>query len=269
MWGRLIRYDEGIESAINKLCNGLKGSYVINKRAIALLLLQGDEEVERWVKERGEWDFASKIVAETRGKYNQPLSYIIGWERQREAQRLSTQALIIKREIRRGWGEGLSRLMMDPKTGWLFILFSLVGLFYFVGVLGAGVLVDCIEGWFETRINPWVNNVIAFIPWSPLQGLFAGEYGLITLGLRYALAIILPIVTTFFIAFSILEDSGYLPRLAMFLNRLFKFIGLSGRAVIPTVLGFGCVTMATLVTRTLESKRERLISTLLFALAIP
>jgi len=55
----------------------------------------------------------------------------------------------------------------------------------------------------------------------------------------------------------------------MFLNRLFKFIGLSGRAVIPTVLGFGCVTMATLVTRTLESKRERLISTLLLALAIP
>ncbi|MDX2494481.1 MAG: nucleoside recognition domain-containing protein, partial [Desulfuromusa sp.] len=99
--------------------------------------------------------------------------------------------------------------------------------------------------------------------------LVVGEYGLWTLGIRYAVALVLPIVGTFFLVFSLLEDTGYFPRLALLVDRLFKTIGLSGRAVIPIVLGFGCDTMATLVTRTLETKRERIIATMLLALAIP
>src|SRR3990172_5441631 len=87
--------------------------------------------------------------------------------------------------------------------------------------------------------------------------------------MTYAIAIVLPIVGTFFIVFCIIEDSGYLPRLATLIDRVFKAIGLSGRAVIPMVLGFGCDTMATIVTRTQETKRERVITTLLLALAIP
>jgi ferrous iron transport protein B len=89
------------------------------------------------------------------------------------------------------------------------------------------------------------------------------------LGITYAIAIVLPIVSLFFLFFSILEDSGYFPRLALLVDRLFKKIGLNGRAVIPLVLGFGCDTMATMVTRIQETKRERIITTLLLALAIP
>jgi ferrous iron transport protein B len=89
------------------------------------------------------------------------------------------------------------------------------------------------------------------------------------MGMTYALALILPIVTTFFLAFGVLEDSGYLPRLAALSNRLFRRIGLNGKAVLPMVLGLGCVTMATLTTRLLESKRERLLVILLLALAVP
>ncbi|MEJ2679049.1 MAG: nucleoside recognition domain-containing protein, partial [Gemmatimonadota bacterium] len=88
-------------------------------------------------------------------------------------------------------------------------------------------------------------------------------------GLRYAVAIVLPVVGTFFLFFSVLEDSGYFPRLALLVDRSFKRIGLSGRAVIPMVLGFACDTMATMVTRTLETRRERVLATLLLALAIP
>ncbi|MBT9143631.1 MAG: Fe(2+) transporter FeoB [Dehalococcoidia bacterium] len=76
-------------------------------------------------------------------------------------------------------------------------------------------------------------------------------------------------MTTFFVVFAIIEDSGYLPRLAMLIDRIFKLIGLSGRAVIPMVLGLGCVTMATIVTRIQETRRERVIATLLLALAVP
>ena len=87
--------------------------------------------------------------------------------------------------------------------------------------------------------------------------------------MTYALALILPIVTTFFLAFSVLEDSGYLPRLAVVSNRLFNALGLNGKAALPMVLGLGCVTMAALTTRILESRRERLLVTLLLALGIP
>jgi ferrous iron transport protein B len=92
---------------------------------------------------------------------------------------------------------------------------------------------------------------------------------MVTLGLRYAIAIILPIVGTFFFIFSIIEDSGYLPRLAMLLDRALKPIGLGGKAVIPLVLGLGCGTMATIVTRVLETRREKILATLILAVGIP
>jgi ferrous iron transport protein B len=123
---------------------------------------------------------------------------------------------------------------------------------------------------FGRWLGPLLERVVSStIPWDIVRQLLVGDYGLFTLGLRYAVAIILPIVGTFFLVFSVLEDSGYFPRLAMLVDVVFKRIGLNGRAVIPMVLGFGCDTMATIVTRTLETRRERAIATLLLALAIP
>jgi ferrous iron transport protein B len=89
------------------------------------------------------------------------------------------------------------------------------------------------------------------------------------MGLTYALAIVMPIVATFFLAFGFLEDSGYLPRLAIMANRIFRVVGLNGKAVLPMVLGLGCGTMATLTARMLETKKERILVTLLLALGIP
>jgi ferrous iron transport protein B len=96
-----------------------------------------------------------------------------------------------------------------------------------------------------------------------------GPYGLITVALSYGFAIVLPIVTTFFFLFGVLEDSGYLPRLAAMVNRVFRGMGLNGKAVLPMVLGLGCDTMATMTTRILDTRKERVITTLLLALAVP
>ncbi|HEY6838456.1 MAG TPA: nucleoside recognition domain-containing protein, partial [Geobacteraceae bacterium] len=170
------------------------------------------------------------------------------------------------------FNERLSNLTVRPLTGVPILLVVLYyGLYKFVGDFGAGTVVDLLEGkLFEGLFNPWITGVVKrIIPWEIWQELFVGEYGVITLGFRYAVGIILPIVATFFLFFSMLEDSGYFPRLALLVDRLFKKIGLTGRAVIPMVLGFGCDTMATMVTRTLETVRERIIATLLLALAIP
>jgi ferrous iron transport protein B len=89
------------------------------------------------------------------------------------------------------------------------------------------------------------------------------------MGMTYALALLFPIVVTFFISFGILEDSGYLPRLSVLTNRIFTTMGLNGQAVLPMILGLGCVTMATMTTRIMTSKRDRILVTFLLALAVP
>jgi ferrous iron transport protein B len=89
------------------------------------------------------------------------------------------------------------------------------------------------------------------------------------MGLTYAIAIVLPVVATFFLIFGALEDSGYIPRLAIFSDRIFRAMGLNGKAVLPMVLGLGCDTMATMTTRILGTPKERVIAVLLLALGVP
>src|ERR1019366_226758 len=122
---------------------------------------------------------------------------------------------------------------------------------------------------FGGFVNPWAIRAVRFALPAFTHGLLIGQYGVITMALTYAIAIVLPVVVTFFTFFGLLEDSGYLPRLAVMLHRGFRRIGLNGKAVLPMVLGLGCDTMATLTTRILDSKKEATIVTLLLALGVP
>ncbi len=171
-----------------------------------------------------------------------------------------------------GFSEKIDSILIHPVFGIpvLFLILYL-GFYQFVGVFAAGTVVDFLENTlFGQYINPLVTaRFVSLVPYPALQDLFVGEYGIFTQAVTYAIALILPIVGAFFLVFSIIEDTGYLPRLSLLLDGMFKKIGLSGKAVIPMVLGFGCSTMATMVTRTLETKRERLIANILLALAIP
>ncbi|MBI3019445.1 MAG: ferrous iron transporter B, partial [Deltaproteobacteria bacterium] len=266
--------DEPLQRALVQIIECLKSSYTVSKQTLALLLLQEDPYVEALVQE-GEGQNYQKIkelVQKTAASYSEPLRYVITMSRQKAVDALVSQSVSSPKRSSLKISNFLSQLMIHPLTGYPIVALILYyGLYQFVGVFGAGTLVDFIETTlFETHINPWITSVVhVLLPWKPLQDLFVGEYGIFTLGIRYAMAIVLPIVGTFFIAFSLIEDSGYLPRLALLLDRSFKKIGLNGRAVIPMVLGLGCDTMATMVTRILETKREKVIATLLLALAIP
>lgn len=269
-----LHYEPPVEEAAREIEARLTGDYQLSRRAVALLLLQGDADLELAVAQQETPATVAAIrslVGTAQAECGCSLSYLISLQRQSVARQALDGALTLPDAQRTVWGERLSQAMMDPLTGVPILLLALLALYEFVGVFGAQTLVEFLEGTvFEGTINPWVDRTIAaLIPWPTVQLLFGGPYGVITLGLRYAVALILPIVGTFFIAFSIIEDSGYLPRLAMLIDGVFKRIGLNGRAVIPMVLGFGCDTMATIVTRTLETQRERVIATMLLALAIP
>lgn len=267
-------YASDLEKDLRRVTDLMKGDYILKPRSLALLLMQRDGEIVERVKTReGEGypaveDAVNSVVFERRVD----LHLRISLERKRVCKGLLDGVVSVRAGQGPTLGERLSRLTMNPWTGVpLLLLILYFGLYKFVGGFGAGTIVDVLEGTiFEEYLNPWAIDLAnRTIPWYWLNELLVGEYGLFTLGVRYAVAIILPIVGTFFIAFAVIEDSGYFPRLAMLVDRLFKKLGLNGRAVIPMVLGFGCDTMATVVTRTLETTRERILATLLLTLAIP
>ena len=104
---------------------------------------------------------------------------------------------------------------------------------------------------------------------SAIGNIVVGEYGLVTLTVTYLLGLLFPLVLGFYLGLSLLEDSGYLPRLAVLVDQLMNKIGLNGRAIIPLILGLGCVTMATITTRLLSTRREKIIATALLGVAIP
>lgn len=113
------------------------------------------------------------------------------------------------------------------------------------------------------------NSSSDFYFFNPIYKLFFGEFGIITMTITYLVFLLLPLVTAFYFVMALLEDSGYLPRLATMLDRSFNKIGLNGRAVIPIMLGFGCVTMATITTRLLGTEREKTIATAILQFVIP
>ena len=166
--------------------------------------------------------------------------------------------------------EWLGRAVREPLTGLPILGLVLYLTYLFVGVFGAQTLVGALEnGLFEGYVNPAATAAAAYIPIPLVRDFLVGEFGLITMGLTYAMAIVLPVVATFFLVFGFLEDSGYIPRLAIFSDRLFRSMGLNGKAVLPMVLGLGCDTMATMTTRILGTPKERLIAITLLALGVP
>lgn len=167
----------------------------------------------------------------------------------------------------RRFAQEIGILTRRASTGIPILICVLLLLFEFVGYTGAQTLVGFLEDIvFGRYLIPLLKGLI---PAGFLQEFLVGKYGMISMGLTYAIAIVLPVVATFFIAFSLLEDSGYLPRLSILSDRVMRLMGLNGKAALPMVLGLGCCTMATITTRVLSSRKERLIATLLLALGIP
>ena len=246
----------------------------ISNRSLALLWLSGDPVTEKWLQENILEHIYQQLYAQRHMlqlSYVDPLAYVIQGARLDFIEEVVSAVMIDAGQGWRGISSTLGQLATHPVWGWVILAGILYGVYWFVGVFGAGILVGFLEeGLFGQVINPWVAaQVTRLIPLPFLVDLLVGEYGLWTMGITYALALILPIVSTFFLAFGVLEDSGYLPRLAALSNRLFQRLGLNGKAVLPMVLGLGCVTMATLTTRMLETKRERILVILLLSLAIP
>jgi ferrous iron transport protein B len=166
----------------------------------------------------------------------------------------------------------LSHFMMHPATGIPMLGALLVAMYVVLGQwVAAGVVGVTEEILMLGYFTPFVEGLVGavFAEGTVMNTILAGEFGVFTMTPTYLIGVILPLVTGFYLLLALLEDSGYLPRIAALTDRSLTFMGLNGRAIIPLILGFGCVTMGTLTTRILGSKRERLIATALMAIAVP
>jgi ferrous iron transport protein B len=298
-----VEYPAAIKNAAEEIAKLLPPE-VRGRYGIAIMLICGDETLREWLHKKlpeSVIKAIENIREELQKNFSQPLNYVVNKSRLRTIQNIMSEVFEIK--TKRKWDslEKMGEIVMHPLWGVPVLLGVLVLIYYFVGVFGAQTLVDFFENTiFNTYIVPWGIKAIDFLFPFPhehitegatqlpdytvpstvtlsgiqkilqfIHDLLIGPQGIISIAVTYSLAIVLPIVTTFFIAFGLLEDSGYLPRLAVMLNRIFRLFGLSGKAVLPMMLGLGCDTMATITTRILDSKKERIIVTLLLALGIP
>ena len=226
----------------------------VDSRAEALMVLEGDEVVaERHGVEPG--DQRDAIYVRRRMRVNDMCGHVI-------TDSVEGATLAAK----------LSHWMLNPFTGVPLVAALLVAMYYVLGQLVAGKLVGVTEvtimkGYWEPLVRGGLVHVFAkgSVPYTFL----AGEFGVLTMTPTYLLGVILPLVTGFYLLMGLLEDSGYLPRIAALADRGLTSMGLNGRAVIPLILGLGCVTMGTLTTRILGSRRERVIATALMAIAVP
>ena len=261
-----VSYDAVLEAAISKLENLLPPE-TTGKRARALQALLQDDAPESFPHAA---QFQVQAIRQSAAdQYERPLLYEINQQRLRCVDCV-VQTVSTKRAQQRTLAEKLGDLTIHRVWGWPILLLVLFVLYQVVGVFGAGVLVDFFENRvFGEWINPLATQIANLLPLPLLRDFLVGQYGLVTMALSYGIAIVLPIVSTFFLVFSVLEDSGYLARLAVMANRPFKALGLNGKAVLPMVLGLGCDTMATMTTRIMETRKERLQLMLLLALGVP
>ncbi len=227
-----IAYDTRVENAASEIATHLT-DYPVSKRAIALTLLSGNLPlVDNLLgEERKESRAIKEVLGRTQARVLEPLSRIILNARMALVERLIRECVTLQK--------------------------------------GKGFRSQFAEKLFGEYLLPPVVGALSRVPHAMVRDFLVGPYGQITMGITYAIAIVFPTVTAFYIVFSFLEDTRYLPRLEVMINRLFSLIGLNGKAVIPIVLGFGCGTMAAIVTRILETRRERIIATLILALGIP
>jgi ferrous iron transport protein B len=179
------------------------------------------------------------------------------------------------------WRDILEDISNHPAGGAAFALLVLAATFFVIRFIGEGIIgyvTDPLFNWLWTPLLMKLSLVLGsggFWHDILIGKLINGEidyfqsFGLLSTGIYIPLAAVLPYIIAFYFILGILEDVGYLPRLAVLMDTVLHKLGLHGYAIIPTILGFGCNVPAVMATRILESRRERFIAATLISIGIP
>jgi len=179
------------------------------------------------------------------------------------------------------WLERLADASVKPLTGGIIALAVLASAFVVIRFIGESLIGYVLDPLFNTLWAPVLLKLshlmggTGFVHDIVIGRITGGEvnfvesFGLLSSGLYVPFAMVLPYIISFYLVLGLLEDIGYLPRLAVLIDTIMHRLGLHGYAIIPTLLGLGCNVPAILATRILESKRERFIAATLISIAVP
>jgi len=179
------------------------------------------------------------------------------------------------------WIERLQDASVRPLTGGVIAVAVLVSAFLVIRFIGESLIGYVLDPLFNALWTPVILGLSNLMGGSGfLHDVIVGKitggevnfvesFGLLSSGLYVPFAMVLPYIISFYLVLGLLEDIGYLPRLAVLMDTIMHWLGLHGYAIIPTLLGLGCNVPAVLATRILESKRERFIASTLVSIAVP
>jgi len=262
-----VEYEEIIERGIRAIESELCEE-VSFKRKVAILLLLEDPFISDYLRDVCGQEKVIRLkrrVNEVKRGFRGNMGQAVNKRRSQWAEDLSEKT-IRRQTIKLGeFSESFGRLSRHPIFGLPILVFFLFTMFFLV-VYAAGFIDSVLGGLI---VEPTVEFVRGHLPAGFWSDFLVGHYGLLTMGLFNAIVTVLPILSVFFVMYGFLEDIGYIPNLCVLVSRIFKRIGLTGKAIMPLVLAFGCKTMATLVTKGIRSRKEKFITIYLIAFAIP
>jgi ferrous iron transport protein B len=251
-----IRYGPEIEKRIEKLkplLSEINLGYPL--RWTAIKLLEGDIEIVQKVKEKNpEVVTAANILAgEISEIHKEPCATVITSERYAVAARIVQEVQTFKESEKSSMGERLDALSMHGVWGYVLMFTIMLSILMVMSFFG-GWLSETLQNLFES-MNPHLSGLWPDLAWN---GGVVGFYATLSI----ALGFILP----FYLILGVLEDSGYLPKIAYLMDRPCHTIGLHGKACIPMFLAFGCNVPACVGCRIMETKRDRFIAIFLSTL---
>ncbi len=235
--------------ALSKAVEGIEAPYP--KRWMAIKLLEGDEEAQRVVygREPHLRDLVERARREVEEIHGHDAPSVIASERYSLANRIA-QEVTTHTTPRRSLAEWLEMVTVHPLTAYPVMAMIILAMFYGVFTFGDHVaaLIEEALGYVKSAYEALFSGALASLFWDGIvEGLAAG------------VTIALPYIVPFYIALSILEDSGYMARIAYLADSAMHRIGLHGKGFIPLILGYGCNVPACLGCRIMETERERLI----------
>ncbi|MDI3502133.1 MAG: ferrous iron transport protein [Archaeoglobi archaeon] len=257
---RSLKYSRDVERIVEmaeEIVRSSSEELKVSSRFVALKALEGDPEILRRL---GREEDIERLRRELESSHGRSADEIIISERHSIALRAFSRCVKVRKDVRRDFSERIDEILTHKYLGFLIAALILYSVFYIVFSVGG-----LIEERFIEIFGIFSEEILRNFPENSL------EYHLtngVLLGISGGIAIVLPYLIPFLIILSILEDTGYIPRIAFLLDGAFHRIGLHGGAIIPLVLGYGCSVPAVMATRTLGDRKERFLATAL-AVMIP
>jgi ferrous iron transport protein B len=248
-----IEFRKDIEETVKKLEHEIQDvckELGVPSRLLALKLLENDQYFLRSIKDSDTLKSVKEYQKELKESHGRPSDVVISSERHAEAVNIfENVATVTEPEIM--IRDRLDDVLMHKYAGYIFL--AVILYVFFNVVFGFGRIIESyILEFFEGSFMPYFSIYISGLPLKLVQGAIEGFSG--------GVGIVLPYLVPFLIGLAVLEDVGYLPRIAFLMDTFLHRIGLHGKAIIPMILGYGCTVPAIMATRILESERDRFIT---------